>query len=98
MENGIILPFSGEIVQAPHDQFIWGRGAIDIKNLGTANLTALFTLLKEGFRPKGNLKILLCADEKQGGHIGLDRLIQDHFDAVRVRLFHFWIKGINRLL
>ncbi len=77
-------PFSGEIVQAPHDQFIWGRGVIDIKNLGTANLTALFTLLKEGFRPKGNLKILLCADEEQGGHIGLDRLIQDHFDAVKV--------------
>ena len=77
-------PFSGEIVQAVHDQYIWGRGALDIKDLGAANLTALFTLLKEGFQPKGNIKILSCADEEQGGHIGLGRLIQDHFDAVKV--------------
>ncbi len=42
-------------------KYIWGRGALDIKDLGAANLTALFTLLKEGFQPKGNIKIrIMC--------------------------------------
>ncbi|MCP4762269.1 MAG: M20/M25/M40 family metallo-hydrolase [archaeon] len=75
--------FSGEIVQEEHDKFIWGRGAIDIKNLGAANLTAAFTLLKEGFRPKGNIKILLCADEENGGHKGLEFLAENHLEDIK---------------
>lgn len=77
-------PFSGELVQAAHDMFVWGRGAMDIKYLGAANLTAAFTLLDEGFRPKGNIKILLCADEEQGGHKGLEWLAKNHLDAIKV--------------
>jgi len=77
-------PFSGELVQMPHDQFIWGRGTQDIKNLGASNIIAAITLLKEGQRPKGTLKIILCADEEQGGEKGLKWLIDNHFDDVRV--------------
>lgn len=77
-------PFSGDLVQAPHDQFIWGRGTQDIKNLGASNIIAAITMLKENHRPKGTLKILLCADEEQGGRMGLKWLIDNHFDDVKV--------------
>ncbi len=77
-------PFSGELVQAEHDAFVWGRGTMDIKYLGAANLVAAFTLLEEGFRPKGNIKILLCADEEQGGYKGLEWLAKNHLDAIKV--------------
>ncbi|MHA1681057.1 MAG: M20/M25/M40 family metallo-hydrolase [Promethearchaeota archaeon] len=77
-------PFSGELVRAGHDDFIWGRGAFDIKYLGAANLVALFTLLEEGFRPKGNIKIFLCADEEQGGHKGVEWLMDNHPELMRV--------------
>ncbi|MBN2153025.1 MAG: M20/M25/M40 family metallo-hydrolase [Candidatus Lokiarchaeota archaeon] len=77
-------PFSGDLVQAEHDSFVWGRGALDIKYLGAANLVAAFTLLDEGFRPRGNIKILLCADEENGGHKGLEWLAGNHLDAVKV--------------
>ncbi|MEX2683493.1 MAG: M20/M25/M40 family metallo-hydrolase [Candidatus Sigynarchaeota archaeon] len=77
-------PFSGDLVQAEHDAFIWGRGAMDIKYLGAANLVAAFTLLHEGFRPKGNIKILLCADEENGGLKGLGWLAENRLDAIKV--------------
>ena len=76
-------PFSGELVQSEHDLFIWGRGAIDTKALGAAHLTAAFTALKEGWRPKGNIKILLCADEEQGGHEGMQWLVENHLDLIK---------------
>ncbi len=77
-------PFSADIAQAEHDAYIWGRGALDIKCLGAAYLTAVFTLLNEEFRPKGDIKILLCADEEQGGHKGLEWLAKNHLDAIKV--------------
>jgi acetylornithine deacetylase/succinyl-diaminopimelate desuccinylase-like protein len=77
-------PFSGELVQMPHDQFIWGRGAQDIKNLGASNIIAAITMLKENHRPKGTIKIILCADEEQGGEKGLKWLIDNHFEDVKV--------------
>ncbi len=77
-------PFGAELIPDKNDQFIWGRGTMDIKCLGTAHVVALLTLLREGFRPQGNLKILLCADEEQGGKKGLGTLIQTHFADVKV--------------
>ncbi|MHA1791492.1 MAG: M20/M25/M40 family metallo-hydrolase [Promethearchaeota archaeon] len=77
-------PFSGEIVNDEHDKFIWGRGALDIKSMGASHVTAALTLLEEGFIPRGTIKILLCADEEQGGHWGLEYLLEHHFDDVRV--------------
>lgn len=76
-------PFSGELVADKHDQFVWGRGALDMKSLGAAYLVAPFTALKEGWRPKGTIKILFCADEEQGGHQGVEWLLQNHFELVK---------------
>jgi acetylornithine deacetylase/succinyl-diaminopimelate desuccinylase-like protein len=77
-------PFAGDLVPAEHDTYIWGRGTLDIKYLGAAHLSAAFTLLDEGFRPRGNIKILLCADEENGGHKGLEWLARNHLDAIKV--------------
>jgi acetylornithine deacetylase/succinyl-diaminopimelate desuccinylase-like protein len=77
-------PFSADITEEPHDKFIWGRGALDIKNLGAVNLMSIYTLLLEGFRPKGTIKILLMADEECGGSKGLGYHIEHNFEAVKV--------------
>nr|MDO8114817.1 M20/M25/M40 family metallo-hydrolase [Candidatus Sigynarchaeota archaeon] len=77
-------PFAADVVKDEHDTFIWGRGAMDIKYMGAVHLVAAFTLLKEGFRPKGNIKILLCADEEQGGHKGVEWLANNQFEDIKV--------------
>lgn len=77
-------PFSGDLVQDQHDAFIWGRGSFDVKYLGAAYLVAIFTAIEAGFRPRGNVKILLCADEDQGGEQGVGWLVEHHPDMVRV--------------
>ncbi|MDX6730564.1 MAG: hypothetical protein QOC54_512 [Baekduia sp.] len=45
---------------------IWGRGAVDMKCQVAASAVALATLAREGFRPAGDLMLLLMADEEVG--------------------------------
>jgi len=77
-------PFSGELVQLTHDQFIWGRGALDMKRQCAAHLMALLLLIREGWKPKGNVKLIYTADEEAGGRKGAELLIKNHFEAVNV--------------
>ncbi len=77
-------PFAADLIPDKNDRFIWGRGTMDIKSLGAAHLIALLTLLREGFRPQGNLKVLLCADEEQGGKKGMGFLVQHNLADVKV--------------
>ena len=37
------------------DGWLWGRGAIDMKNEVAARAVAMATLAREGFRPRGDL-------------------------------------------
>jgi acetylornithine deacetylase/succinyl-diaminopimelate desuccinylase-like protein len=48
------------------DGAIWGRGAVDMKCQVAATAVALATLSREGFRPAGDLMLLLMADEEVG--------------------------------
>lgn len=77
-------PFSGEVVQHKHDRFIYGRGAFDMKQIVAAMIVGSMTLIKEGFRPKGNIKIIYNADEERGGHFGMEKLVNEHWDDVKV--------------
>ncbi len=53
-------PFGGEEA----DGFIWGRGALDIKNHLIGVMEAIETLLKEGFTPQRSIYILFGHNEE----------------------------------
>ena len=59
-------PFSGEI----KDGMVYGRGAIDCKDLAVAGVCAALQLAKEGIPLNGELIIAATADEEQGGELG----------------------------
>jgi len=77
-------PFSGEITTTEHSRYIWGRGAFDMKQMGVAFFMAMTQLIQEGFRPKGDLKIIFEADEERGGHEGAELLAKDYYEEVKV--------------
>ncbi len=56
-------PFSGDIA----DGFIWGRGALDCKNVVLGLLEAAEALLESGFVPKRTLMFAFGHDEETGG-------------------------------
>jgi acetylornithine deacetylase/succinyl-diaminopimelate desuccinylase-like protein len=61
-EDWSVEPFAG----VQRDGAIWGRGTVDMKCQVAATAVALATLAREGFRPKGDLMLLLMADEEVG--------------------------------
>jgi acetylornithine deacetylase/succinyl-diaminopimelate desuccinylase-like protein len=61
-EEWSVDPFAG----IERDGAIWGRGAVDMKCQVAATAVALATLAREGFRPNGDLMLLLMADEEVG--------------------------------
>jgi acetylornithine deacetylase/succinyl-diaminopimelate desuccinylase-like protein len=72
-------PFGGELVNGE----VWGRGAIDMLNLTAAQAVALKTLAHRGWRPRGSLVYLACADEEAGGTLGAGYVVERHWDALR---------------
>jgi len=74
-----VPPFSGEV----RGDEIWGRGALDMKGQVAANAVAIASLVREGFRPAGDLIFAATADEEVGDGFGLQWLCEEHPDAVR---------------
>jgi acetylornithine deacetylase/succinyl-diaminopimelate desuccinylase-like protein len=73
-------PWSGDEA----DGFIWGRGALDMKNQVAAEAVAAAGLAREGWRPaSGALKLVFVADEETGGDVGAHWLTETHPDKVR---------------
>jgi acetylornithine deacetylase/succinyl-diaminopimelate desuccinylase-like protein len=73
-------PWSGEEA----DGFVWGRGALDMKNQVAAEAVAGVALAREGWRPEsGALKLVFVSDEETGGDVGARWLAENHPDAVR---------------
>ncbi|HTU98220.1 MAG TPA: M20/M25/M40 family metallo-hydrolase [Solirubrobacteraceae bacterium] len=73
-------PWSGDEA----DGFIWGRGALDMKNQVAAEAVAAVALAREGWRPEsGALKLVFVSDEETGGEVGAAWLVENHPDAVR---------------
>src|SRR4051812_7364012 len=61
-EDWAVDPFAG----IERDGAIWGRGTVDMKCQVAATAVALATLARDGFRPNGDLMLLLLADEEVG--------------------------------
>ncbi|MHB8689845.1 MAG: M20/M25/M40 family metallo-hydrolase [Solirubrobacteraceae bacterium] len=76
-------PWSAEVA----DGYLWGRGAIDMKNQVAAEAVAGATLARAGWQPaRGALKLVFVADEETGGEYGAQYLCQNHADKVRCDL------------
>ncbi len=71
-------PFSAEII----DDFVWGRGAIDMLNITASQAVAFRRLAESGFKPKGTLTYLAVADEEALGTWGAKYLVEHERDAV----------------
>ena len=72
-------PFSGEV----HDGCLWGRGAIDMKNMAAMSVAIITRLAREGVRPQRDLIFAGVADEEAGCRHGSLWLCDNHTDLVR---------------
>lgn len=59
-------PFGGVVAEG----YVWGRGALDDKSSLMAQLEAVETLLREGFRPRRTVLLAFGHDEEIGGRAG----------------------------
>ncbi len=56
-------PFAGHV---DDDGWLWGRGAVDMKNQTATRAVAMAILARSGFKPKGDLLFIAQADEEDG--------------------------------
>jgi acetylornithine deacetylase/succinyl-diaminopimelate desuccinylase-like protein len=59
-------PFSGEL----RDGCVWGRGAVDMKDMDAMILSVVRSRVREGRRPPRDVVVLFLADEEAGGRFG----------------------------
>lgn len=81
-----VPPFSGEI----HDGCVWGRGAIDMKDMAAMTLAAVLSWPERGIRPRRDLVLAFVADEEDNGEYGADFLVDNHPE-----LFDGCVTGIS---
>ncbi|WP_067821611.1 M20/M25/M40 family metallo-hydrolase [Actinomadura kijaniata] len=67
-------PFGGEIA----DGCVWGRGAVDMKDMDAMMLAVVRQRLREGRRPSRDVVLAFLADEEAGGKWGAQWLVQEH--------------------
>lgn len=75
-ENWTVDPFGGVI----DDGMLWGRGAVDMKNMDAMIVTALDDIIRSGRRPARDLVIAFFADEENGGVFGSHHLVTERPD------------------
>jgi len=71
-------PFAGHV---DADGWLWGRGAVDMKNETATRAVAIATLAREGFRPRGDLLLIAQSDEEDGrAAVGMRWLVRNRPD------------------
>lgn len=65
-----------------HDGMIWGRGAVDTKNLVAAELMIMLTLVRQGATLDRDLIMCIFADEEAGGRAGAKWMWENHRDLI----------------
>jgi acetylornithine deacetylase/succinyl-diaminopimelate desuccinylase-like protein len=72
-------PFGGIV----RDEYIWGRGALDMKGLRVQQLMALIALHNAGVTPSRDIVIIATADEeKHGNPGGIEWMMANHFPDI----------------
>ncbi|MEU8625388.1 M20/M25/M40 family metallo-hydrolase [Streptomyces sp. NPDC048669] len=69
-------PFSGEIA----DGCVWGRGAVDMKDMDAMTLAVVRERMRSGRKPPRDIVLAFLADEEAGGTYGARFLVDKHPD------------------
>ncbi|MGJ0204394.1 M20/M25/M40 family metallo-hydrolase [Leucobacter sp. gxy201] len=72
--NWSVDPFAGVV----KDGMLWGRGAVDMKNMDAMILTAIAELQRAGERPRRDVILAFFADEENGGEYGARYMVDHH--------------------
>jgi len=87
-EDWSVDPFSGEI----KDGFIWGRGAVDMKDGDAMFLALVRAWARAGFIPPRNVLLIFFADEEAGSIYGSRWLVKN-----RPELFDGYSEAISEV-
>lgn len=71
-------PFSGEI----RDGFVWGRGAVDMKDFDAMVLSVVRDRVRTGRAPRRPLRLVFTADEEAGSELGAQWLVRNHPEVI----------------
>ncbi|GAB2793226.1 M20/M25/M40 family metallo-hydrolase [Streptomyces chlorus] len=69
-----VHPFSGEV----RDGVVWGRGAVDMKNMDAMILAVVRAWARQGVRPRRDIVIAFTADEEASAEDGSGFLADQH--------------------
>ena len=72
--NWTVDPFAGEV----KDGMLWGRGAVDMKDMDAMMIGALRDILGAGKQPSRDLVIAFFSDEENGGVFGSHFVVDNH--------------------
>ncbi|MEU6604483.1 M20/M25/M40 family metallo-hydrolase [Streptomyces shenzhenensis] len=81
-----VHPFSGEI----RDGVVWGRGAVDMKNMDAMILAVVRSWAREGVRPRRDVVVAFTADEEASAEDGSGFLADRH-----AHLFEGCTEGVS---
>ncbi|MCB0895262.1 MAG: M20/M25/M40 family metallo-hydrolase [Nocardioides sp.] len=77
-EDWQVDPFAGEI----QDGYLWGRGAVDMKDFDAMLLAVVRARQRSGRVPARPITLCFTADEEAGGHRGAQVLVEEHADEL----------------
>lgn len=67
------------------DGYLYGRGAIDMKGMAAMEIAAFVRLKEVEAKLKGDVLLVLVADEESGGKFGAEWLVEHHWDKIKSR-------------
>ena len=73
-----VHPFSGEI----QDGYLWGRGAVDMKDFDAMLLSVVRARTRAGREPERPTVLCFTADEEAGGHEGAEQIVKQRPELV----------------
>jgi acetylornithine deacetylase/succinyl-diaminopimelate desuccinylase-like protein len=77
-EEWSVDPFAGVV----KDDFVWGRGALDMKGMTAIEVMVLKLLKRNEVELKGDVVLAATADEEQGGLSGADYLLRNYPEKI----------------
>jgi acetylornithine deacetylase/succinyl-diaminopimelate desuccinylase-like protein len=69
-------PFAGEV----RDGYLWGRGAVDMKDMDAMTLALVREWSRTGRKPPRDIVLAFTSDEEAGGREGAHHLVDHHAD------------------
>ncbi|HQD97004.1 MAG TPA: M20/M25/M40 family metallo-hydrolase [Propionicimonas sp.] len=71
-------PFAGEII----DGYVWGRGAVDMKDFDAIILAVVRDRMRTGRAPRRPIRLVFTADEEAGGPLGATWFANNHPELI----------------